>query len=224
MAGNALNIDKTWIAVLSRGRGEASRASELAERHRPLEGSDDYQTRNYAEVVFAIAAAGEGRHDEALTRSMRVLQEFMDGGDQRNPIFKDAVEESLDAALVLGDIDHAREIMQMVRALPPGRRSPMLDAAAAGYGARLGALTGEAPETIDHGLRQAERLSREIDRPFMYARYQLSHAEWLRSQDRTGEAIDSAADAGATFRALGATPWLMRAESVVAEPAEAAGG
>ena len=100
----------------------------------------------------------------------------------------------------------------------------VLDAAAAGYGARLGALTGEAPETIDHGLRQAERLSREIDRPFMYARYQLSHAEWLRSQDRTGEAIESAADAGATFRALGATPWLMRAESVVAEPAEAAGG
>ena len=210
VAGNALNTDRPWIVVLSRGRGEVTRASELAERHRPLAGSDDYQLRSYAEVLFAITAAGEGRHDEAFTLSMRVIQEFMEIGDQRNPVFKDAVEESLDAALALGDIDRAQEIVQMVRAIPKGRRSPMLDAAAAGYGARIDALTGGDPETIDHGFRQAERLSREIDRPFMCARYQLTHAEWLHSEGRTGEAIEFAADAGATFRSLRATPWLAR--------------
>ena len=100
----------------------------------------------------------------------------------------------------------------------------MLDAAAAGYGARIDALTGQAPEAIDRGFREAERLSLEIDRPFMRARYQLDHAEWLASQGCTGEAIEFAADAGATFRELRATPWLVRAESITSQPVEAAGG
>ena len=155
----------------------------------------------------------------ALARVMRVMQEFIDVGDTRDPVFKDAVE----AALVLGDIDRAREIMQMV---PRSPGKALADAGCGGGRLWRAHRRTDRPgaRNDDRGFREAERLSLEIDWPFMRARYQLDHAEWLASQGCTDEAIEFAADAGATFRELRATPWLVRAESITSQPVEAAGG
>jgi len=214
-------IDRAWISVLARGRGDVGRASELAERYRSLEGSDDFQIRAFMEALFAMTAACEGRHEEALRRSMSVVEAHEILGT-RAWIFKDAMEEAFEAALALGDVEASRSIVAAVEAIPIGERSPVIDAAAAGYGARVGAAHGGAPEAIDHGFRQAEHLTREIDRPFTLARFQLSHAEWLRNQGRLGEATELAAAACEVFRSLRAGPWLARAEVIVGVGAESA--
>jgi hypothetical protein len=90
----------------------------------------------------------------------------------------------------------------------------MIDAARAGYGARIAAATGGASEAIEAGFRQAEHLYGTIDRRFGLTRFQLHHAEWLASEGRPGEAIELAAVAGDAFRRLRATPWLERAEAI----------
>ncbi len=214
-------IDKSWIAVLARGRGETGQASELADRYRSLEGSDDFQIRAFAEQLFGMTAAGEGRHDEAFQRSMSVVEAHRILG-ARAWIFKEAMEDAFEAALALGDMEASRRVMATVEAIPIGERSPVIDAAAAGYGARIAAAGLEAPEAIDHGFRQAEHLTREIGRPFALARFQLSHAEWLADQGRSDEAAEHAAAACEVFRSLRASPWLARAESIAPVGADSA--
>ena len=129
-------------------------------------------------------------------------------------IFKEAMEDAFESALALGDVDAARRILAAVEAIPIGERSPVVDAAAAGYGARIAAAGQGAPEAIEHGFRQAAHLTREIGRPFMLARFQLSHAEWLSEQGRSDEATELAAAACEAFRALRAGPWITRAEAI----------
>ena len=223
VASGAFMIDAHWISVLVHGRAESEQASELAERYRSFQGSDDFQTRAFMENLFAITVAGEGRHDEALEGAMRVIKQHEILG-VRAWIFKEALEEAFEAALALGDMDAGRDIMAELDTIPFGARSPVIDAAAAGYGARIAAAMDGAPEDIERGFRQAEHLSREIDRVFMLARYQLSHAEWLATQERPGEAIELAAEAGTVFRRLRAVPWLARAQAIAGAPAEASPG
>ena len=206
-------IDKAWISVLARGRGEADRAAQLAERYRPLEGSDDFQVRAFMEQLFGMTAACEGRHDEALRRSMSVVEAHQVLG-ARAWIFKEAMEDAFESALALDDMEAARRILTAVEAIPMGERSPVVDAAAAGYGARIAAAGQGPPEAIDHGFRQAAHLTREIGRPFALARFQLSHAEWLADQGRSDEATELAAAAREAFRLLRADPWIMRAQAI----------
>jgi class 3 adenylate cyclase len=214
-------IDATWISVLAEGRGDVARAEALAERYRSMEGSDDFQLRAFAEMLLAQVAAASGRPEEALSRARGVVEAHEILG-ARAWIFKNSMELAFELSLELRDLDAARAVMAEIDALPRGVRTPLVDAAISGYGARISVATGGgAPEAIEAGFRQAEHLLREIDRRFGLARFQLHHAEWLASEGRPGEAIELAAEAGETFRRLRATPWLERAEAIagVSEPA-----
>jgi hypothetical protein len=120
----------------------------------------------------------------------------------------------------MGDIAKVEELLDMVRSLPPGRRTPFLEAHSSRLGARLSALRDDGGD-VASGFKGAIGLFREIGVPFWMAVTLLEHGEWLRGQDRADDATTSLTEAREIFERLEARPWLERLERV-GEPETAA--
>ncbi|MDP9296575.1 MAG: AAA family ATPase, partial [Actinomycetota bacterium] len=128
------NLDYGWIFVQGRGRGNVNEAVRLAEPLRRWEGSEDFQARAFVDLLFAQVALMLGRPDESLERTSRVMSDRA-GLGVRHWLFKAALEESLEAALAAPDLDRAEAILDDIAEIPPGERTPSLDATGAGFGA-----------------------------------------------------------------------------------------
>jgi hypothetical protein len=81
------------------------------------------------------------------------------------------------------------------------------------FRARLAALEGDEEEA-ERLFKRAAGLFRELAIPFYLAVTQLEHAEWLTAERRNGDAAGLLEESRSTFAALGAAPWLTRAESL----------
>ncbi|MDP9242469.1 MAG: hypothetical protein M3O84_04760, partial [Actinomycetota bacterium] len=208
---SAPNFDYLRILVEGVARGDTEEAVRLAETMRKWEGSDDFQARNFVEVLFSHIAILLGRPTEALERTERVMNARA-ALSSRHWLFKTAVELCLEASIAVPDLERAESVLAEALSLPPGEHTPMLDATIRGYGAILAAKRGDDADAIEPGFREAEGLCLEIGDPFRRARYLLAHAEWLATTERSGEALVVAADAADIFRSLRARPWVERAE------------
>jgi len=67
------NFDFLRVLVEGVGRGDVDEAVRVAETLRKWEGSDDFQARNFIEVLFSVIAILVGRPAEANDRTERVL-------------------------------------------------------------------------------------------------------------------------------------------------------
>ncbi|MFL5735978.1 MAG: AAA family ATPase [Actinomycetota bacterium] len=217
---SAPNFDYLRFLVEGIGRGDMETAVEIAERLRRWEGSDDFQARNFAEVVLSQMAILLGHPDEAVERTARTI-EARAALSSRHWVFKVAVEVALEAALAVPDTDRAEALLMDMTSLPPGEHSPLLDATIAGYSAMLEAARSADPSVIDAHFHEAERILLEIGDPFRRAQRLLAHAEWLATTERSGDALVLGADAAEIFRSLRATPWIERSERLAAVSAGA---
>jgi len=109
---------------------------------------------------------------------------------------KQGFVEAVEAALALGELARAAEILSIVEAVPRGLRSPFVDAQLRRFRARL---AGD-----EAGLAGAAASFRELGVPFWLGVTLLETAE-LADDDAAGE------QAREIFEQLGATPWLERA-------------
>ncbi|MGE5227269.1 MAG: AAA family ATPase [Planctomycetaceae bacterium] len=215
-----LTIEACYAEVQAVGRADLESLEDVKARFEALVGSDDFQARALSEVILAECASAAGDHAQALERTDRVLGSHTALG-VRHWMFKTACEVSLEAALALKDAGRAQATLEVMRAIPRGGRSPMIDLMLAGYGARVAALLGDGDEDlIDAGFADAIERLREQNGPFRRARFELFHAEWLASVGRVDDGRARAAQAAETFRELGATPWLSRAEALLPVTAE----
>ncbi len=197
-----LTIEASYVEMQAVAREDLESVAEVKGRFEALVGSDDFQTRALSDVVLAELASAVGDHAQALERSDRVVGSHAALG-VRHWMFKLACEINLEAALALGDAGRADATLGVLRAIPRGGRSPMIDLMLAGYGARVAALRADADEgSIDAGFTDAIDQLREQDAPFRRARFELRHAEWLASTGRVDEARTRAAAAAETFREL----------------------
>jgi tetratricopeptide (TPR) repeat protein len=211
----AIVIEESYVEMQAVARGEVGSVEPLRKRFVALEGSDDFQARAVAQIVLAEFAAASGDHAQALERSERVVGSH-DALGVRHWMFKLACEVSLEAALALGDVDRADATLAVLRAIPRGGRSPLVDAMLVGYGARVAAARGgDGDGLIDAGFTDAIERLREQNGPFRRARLELRYAEWLASTGRPDEARARAIAAADTFRELEATPWLGQAEALL---------
>jgi ATP/maltotriose-dependent transcriptional regulator MalT len=128
--------------------------------------------------------------------------------------------EACEAALALGDLDKAEQLLAIPESLYPGERTPMLQAHALRLRARLDAARGQG-DRVDERFRTAGALFREFGFVFYEAVTQLEHAEWLTGQGRNDDADALLAEARLTFERLEAAPWLERvAATAPARPAQ----
>jgi tetratricopeptide (TPR) repeat protein len=198
---------------IARGEtAEARRALSLIAR---FEDSADVQDRSLYATLSAAVLRAEGRFEEALAACEDVFaaSQLLGSG----PDIKIAFAEGLEAALALGRLDFADELLDRIDDIPPGKRPPFLWAHSVRFHARLAALRGE-DDAVEQGFKTAEAVLREHKLVFDLAVVQLEHGEWLAGQGRAEEAEPLLSEAREIFERLEAAPWLERVDVALPAP------
>jgi class 3 adenylate cyclase/tetratricopeptide (TPR) repeat protein len=193
-------------------RGDLDAAAIHLKRFAELESSADIQDTTEYACGKAYLLLAEGDAEGALRSAEEAIsgQRALSLVDHR---VKDSVVTAVEAAFAMGDLAKVEELLDMVRSLPPGRRTPFLEAHASRLGARLSALRGDGGD-VASGFKGAVGLFREMGVPFWMAVTLLEYAEWLTGQGRADEAAASLTEAREIFERLKARPWLERLQRV----------
>ena len=116
---------------------------------------------------------------------------------------------AVQAAIELGDLEKAGELIASIDGLPPGRHPQFLRAQSARFRARLAARRDDSEEA-ERLFKGAIGLFRELAVPFYLAVTELESSEWLVAQGQAAEAEPLLAEAREIFARLEAEPWLDR--------------
>jgi tetratricopeptide (TPR) repeat protein len=220
MAGGGVMAPVTSLPEMHAHRGELERAEWLLERGAGFRDTADLQDRAAWWAARAAVLGVRGHHAEALEAAGVAL-----GARDRLGFDAQGVKFGLiaatEAALALGDLDRAEELVAVVERLRPGERSPFLHAQAGRFRARLGAAGRGRPDRVEPGFKAAAGLLRELSMHFWLGVVLLEQAEWLTAQDREADAAPLLDEAGAVFERLGARPWSERVGRGAGRPAQA---
>jgi class 3 adenylate cyclase/tetratricopeptide (TPR) repeat protein len=187
-------------------RGELDEARRIFGMFSWLEDSKDVQDQATLLAATAALRRAEGRLEEAVTAGAGTIEIAPTMGPSFQGV-KQGVVDALEAALALGDIAKAEELLEFIEELPAGQRPPFLEV----NGIRIRArMTGDAA-----GLADAAARFRSMSMPFWLGVTQIEQAEALGA----GPAADALLrEAREIFGRLGAAPWLERAAEIA--PAE----
>ena len=204
----------TAIVPVRVHRGQLEEAKRSARLFAELEQSADMQEQ--AQVRFAEATLlwAEGQYAEALRCAEASLETRHAMGSAYEAV-KESFVVAVEAALALGDVSRAEELLAVVDGVPPEGSPRFLQAHSSRFHARL-AVGGEDVEEADRLFRRAAGLFRELKFPFYLAVTLLEHGEWLGTQGRRDEAEPLLAEAREIFERLEAKPWLDRLGAVQA--------
>ncbi|HKR98410.1 MAG TPA: hypothetical protein VJU79_02740, partial [Candidatus Dormibacteraeota bacterium] len=182
---------------------------------------------NFGPELMASRAATQGEYLRARG-SLRQVLEAIEPALRLLPqlglphiAVKRALVQGIDAAIDLGDVSRADELMAIVREAAPGLVTPFLRAHAARLRARLARIRGEA-DAGDADIREAVEGFRQLRMPFEEAVALVELAEWL-AEDRPDEAEELAGQARGRFESLGARPSMERSERVLQRDTRLAG-
>ena len=210
-----MEIRQAVSTVLSVGvainvhRGHLGEALRLVELFDELKSSADVQERGTYQLSTARLLLAQGNVAEALRVGETALRTGEPLGITQE-FAKEAYVVAVEAALELGDLDKAAELVAAVEALPPGRSAQFLQAHSLRFRARLADLQGER-EDADRLFKRAAGLFRELAMPFYLGVGLLEHAESLAGHGLLDQAEPLRAEAREIFERLEATPWLERA-------------
>jgi class 3 adenylate cyclase/tetratricopeptide (TPR) repeat protein len=190
-------------------RGQLDRAERLSLRFTPFATSVDIQERSLHRCGTAWLRLAKGDPGGALQNAEVVLAARGEQGFSTEYI-KEGFVVALEAALALGDVPKANELLDLIDSLPPGHSPQFLQAQSLRFHARI-AGNADRPEA-ERLFKRATGLFRELGLPFYLAATTLEYAEWLIGQGRIDDAMPLAAEAREVFDRLGAQSWLERAE------------
>jgi len=168
-----LGMDYCWGTVCGVARGDVEEFSRLLQPMRKYEDSEDFQGRNFVDLLLSQVALLRGDPEEAVERSERVVN-ARDVLGSAHWEFKTGLELAFQAALATDDVERAEALLGLARSFPPGDRTPNLDGTIAGYGARVASRRGAQAEEIEEGFREAERIFGEIGDPFRSGQHLLA--------------------------------------------------
>jgi class 3 adenylate cyclase/predicted ATPase len=208
------------LTVLAALRGDNGRARESLGRLDAWKETEDPEFRSiYGAAVVGVLVA-EGRFDEALERSDAMLDEAIGKLSVANESVRYAWPDALRAALELGRVERARELVTLLGDEPPGHVPPFLRFQLARGRALTDAAAGEHDE-VEAGLMAAIDGFQSLGYPYWLAQVQLDLAGWLQGQGRDGESAPLLAEAIDALELLGAAPALSRARALRASLADA---
>ena len=187
-------------------RGEIEGAAHVLSLYATHQDSENLQRRVYYLIGAAVVARAESRLEEALRVGTEAAELSRFGGEQASQAAKLGTVEAIEAALALGNIKQAEELVATIEAIPPGLRAPYLGAQALRFRARLAGSDDSAIESYEASAKRF----RELKIPFWLAVTQLEHGEL------TGDA-SLLAEAREIFERLEARPWLERVTAAAAE-------
>jgi tetratricopeptide (TPR) repeat protein len=199
----------TSVVDIHLHRGEPDEARRLLGLYAQLEDTEDVQDRACYLGASASVLRAEGRFEDALRLGVEAAELSQATFGTATQSVKQGLVEAIEAALALGRRERAEELLATVEGVPPGLRSPYLQAQAE----RLRARLAGADEVAGEGFADAAARFRDLDIPFWTAVTELEHAEWLAAGHRAAEAEPLIDAAIAGFERLGAKPWLERAAS-----------
>jgi predicted ATPase/class 3 adenylate cyclase len=193
-------------------RGDLGEARRLHSLYAELEHTPEIQDRGCYLAAAATLRGAEGNQDDALALGVEATELVRPAFGIGSQIVKQGLVAALEAALRLGDRGRAGELLEIIDSVPPGLRSPYLEAQAQRFRARLAGLYEEAAEA---GYAAAAERFGALGIPFWRAVTLLEHGEWLVGLGRREEAEPLLTDARETFEKLGARPWLERLTPLV---------
>jgi predicted ATPase/class 3 adenylate cyclase len=190
-------------------RGQLADARQLLGRYEELGRSGDAQAESCYLPALAAVRFAEGDYRSALAAAEEGLatrEHFGIAGQGA----KLGLLHALEAAHALGDESKLTELVDIVEALPPGLRPPLLEALAQ----RFRALLARDDPGADRHFTTAAAQLRALELPFYLAVAQLEHGEWLLARGRPEDAEALLVEARETFERLQARPWLDRVDSL----------
>jgi class 3 adenylate cyclase/tetratricopeptide (TPR) repeat protein len=199
-------------ATVKAFRGRPDDAETLTRRCAELESSADHQERAAFHLGRGNILLMSGDPARALEAAELAFEERKTMGITAEYV-KQSFVTAVEAALELGDLGKAEELLAVVEALPPGSSSQFLQAQSARFRARLAARRGDADEA-ERRFKRATGLFRELALRFYLGATQLEFGEWLVGQGRHEEAEPLLAEAREIFEQLEAKPWLNRVDAI----------
>jgi tetratricopeptide (TPR) repeat protein len=127
---------------------------------------------------------------------------------------KQAFVTGTGAALQLGDLAKAEELLSIVEGRPPGKTTQFLQAQCDRFRGQIAARESRADEA-ERRFKRAAGLFRELAMVFYLGVTELELGEWLVSADRVEEAEPLLAEAREIFERLEAKPWIERVEAAM---------
>jgi len=199
------------LALIHVYRGDMDEATRVLESLGDLSETGHVQARTSHTATRTALLLAQGKESQALATAGETLDEVRETLGLTDATVKRIWVLALTAALEIGDIDKADELMTIVERAKPGEVMPYLRAHAARFAARLAAERGES-DAVEQGFLAAEKGLRDLEMPFDLAVVLLEHIEWLAAQERATEAEPLRAEAREIFARLEARPWLERLE------------
>jgi len=206
---------KSRLACVEAIRGNIQAARAHLSGLRDWAESDDVQNRTGYAAVEATVLVAEGSSRKALETARQAIDEAMTGGlGVAHEAVRFAFPIALEAAIGVGDLEEADRLTQLFTNRPAGEVPPFLWAHVALAKALVAHARGEEAG-VEESLVAAEAMFRDLGYPYWVARAQLDRAGWLAGHGRLDESARLAAEAAATFEAVGAAPMLARARVLV---------
>jgi tetratricopeptide (TPR) repeat protein len=199
-------------------RGDPDAARNALEVFPAAATSDDVQERASHAIGQAFLLRSEGKAREALECALSAFDARHEMGIG-SEFSKEAFAEAVEAAFELDDLEKVEELVGVVEAEPPGKRSRTLHGHTLRFRARLAHARGE--EEAGALFERAAEIFRELAVPFWLAVTLLERAEWLIAMGKTVEE-EALAEAREIFERLKATPWLDRVNALAIAPVTAA--
>jgi class 3 adenylate cyclase/tetratricopeptide (TPR) repeat protein len=204
------------LVMLAAWRGDADATRTAVERLKPLRSSNSVDDVCSMAGMDALLANVEGRHADALRHGMRVVDWMHKQIAVRHESLRIAWVEAMEAAVQLGDVNAAGDLLARIAELPPGFIPPFLRAMTSHFAARVAALGGSSDD-VERLFGEAEERLSALGFRYWLARTRLDHAERLASSGRDGaEAL--AAAAATEFDDLAAAAWADRARRLTSTP------
>jgi class 3 adenylate cyclase/tetratricopeptide (TPR) repeat protein len=194
-------------------RGDFDEAKRLVDLFAAMGSSADVQERASYGCGKSRLLLAQDHADEALRVALAALEARAVMG-LTPEYMKEMLVTAVEAALELGNLSTAEELLGLAEALPPGQRPQLLQAHLLRFRGRAAALRGEE-ERVDDLFKGATALFRELFMPFNVAVTELEHGEWLVAAGRQVDAEPLLAEARAIFERLVASPSVARVDRVM---------
>ncbi len=201
------------LVLLSSLRGELGTAAASLTQLSVWEHTDERESFAMYGCAQLCLQLAQGAYESALEQGTQVVRWTIENLAASNENMRNAWPATFEAALKLGRVDAARELLTLLGERPPGHIPPYLNAQLVRGRALLAAEEGRHDD-VEAGLTEVIARMREFEYPYWLAITQTDLAEWLIGQGRRAEAESLLDEAIETFRRLEAAPALARAEAV----------
>ncbi|HET6816219.1 MAG TPA: adenylate/guanylate cyclase domain-containing protein [Mycobacteriales bacterium] len=201
-----------------RGQLDLARA-DLAELEE-MRTHEDVQDQAMYRMVAARTAASAREPGEALRLAREAILLMLDSFGLRHEFVRTSWPVALDAALTVGDLAGAEELLAIVADRPIGHVPPYMRAELARFRARIAAARDEH-EAAGADFLAAEAMLSDLGYPYALALARRDHGAWLLGRNRAGEARPHLLAADATFDSLRAAPALAITRELLGSVPEA---